>query len=140
MKKVLFALLVVVGLCAVSFADTTNPLSAQIFPNFYVNVPGSNMSVDTLLNINVTAANPNPQFLAGLTSRLMSYKGFGANMGAITNTGYSYRAYYSLSYDYVNNNANLLMLISQITVGVYFSTLFDGQPTLYGLSISKKLF
>ena len=126
-------------ICIASVAKADN-LTAQVFPNVYVSVPGSNLSVDTLMNLNGNALAPAPQFLAGLSSRVATYNAWGLNMGAVTNTGFSYRAYYSLSYDYVNKNSNLLLLISQITVSAFYSTLFDGQPNFYGLAISKKLF
>ena len=137
MKKLFICIAVFLGLVGVVKADN---LTAQVFPGVDVSVPGSNLSVDTLMNLNGTGLNPAPQFLAGLSSRIISYDGFGANMGAVTNTGFSYRAYYSLSYDYVNKNPNLLMLISQITVSAFYSTLFDGRPNFYGLALSKKLF
>ena len=140
MKNLLVCFVLFIGMVGIVKADT---LSAQILPGVYVNVPGSNLSVDTLLNINGKAEAPDNtplQFMAGISSRIITYKQIGVNMGAITNTGFSYRAYYSLSYDYVNANPGLLMLINQITVSTFFSSLFDGQPNIYGLSISKKLF
>ena len=137
MKK-LIALLFVFGMFTVS-AKADN-LTAQILPGIYVSVPGSNLSVDTLMNINGRAGSPAPQFMAGLSSRVASYKQFGLQMGAITNTGYDYRAYYSIAYDYKNANPGLFMIISQITVSAFYSTLFDGRPNLYGMTISKKLF
>ena len=118
-------------------------LTAQILPGLYVSVPGSNLSVDTMLNINAkaqTADKSQIQFLAGLKSQIIGYKNFGLNMGAITNTGFDYRAYYAISYEYVNKNPSLLMIITDITVSGFFSTLCDGQPNLYGLAISKKIF
>lgn len=140
MKKYLLALLLTVYFTIPAMADS---LSAQVLPGLFVNVPGSNLSVDTLLNINAKAESPDNtplQFMAGISSRIITYKQIGTNMGAITNTGFSYRAYYSISYDYVNANPGLLMLINQITVSVFYSTLFDGNPNIYGLCISKKLF
>ena len=111
-------------------------LTVNVASGVTLSVPFNSLSVDYLVDV---SKSPNPQFLAGLRTPVVSYKNINVNLGAITSTGYSYRAYYSIGYDYVSKNPNLLMLISEINVGAFFSTYFDGNPNLYGITLSKKL-
>ena len=107
MKLIHFFLAVIAFVLFLVIPSYADNLSAQILPGLYVNVPGANLSIDTLMDVNGRAGTPAPQFLTGLSSRVASYDNFGINMGAVTNTGFSYRAYYSLSYDYLNENPNI---------------------------------
>ena len=136
MKKLLCAILLSVSLSIPVMADnlTWNPINGVT-----VAIPFDSLSVDYLVNVNPQVENEKVQFLAGLRSPIVSYGSFNLNIGAITDTGFNYRAYYSIGYDYVQKNPNLLFILNEINIAAFFSTYFDGQPNLYGIALSKKL-
>jgi hypothetical protein len=114
-------------------------LTVTPLPNLTLSVPFNSLSVDYLVNINPVDKTEKVQFLGGLRSPILTYKQYNINIGAITDNGYNFRAYYSIGYDYVQKNPNLFFLLNDVNIAAFFSTYFDGAPNFYGVALSKKL-
>jgi hypothetical protein len=104
-----------------------------------LSVPFNSLSVDYLVNINPIDKTEKVQFLGGLRSPIVTYGQYNLNIGAITDNGYNFRAYYSIGYDYVQKNPNLFFLLNDVNIAAFFSTYLDGAPNFYGVALSKKL-
>ena len=148
MKKLFLSLLFLVSVPVSCLAISLTWRPCQ---DLTLSLPFNSLSVDYLININKdaliytskdqagnTITQNVPQFLGGLRTPLITFYDFSGNIGSISDTGYNWRAYYSISYDYTIQNPNLVLL-NEIIVSVFWSGLFDGKPNIYGIALSKRL-